>query len=60
VQINDELYSNTTYSKLDHKNITAWIEIRNNAAHAHWDAYTDKNVEKMLMRVRDFILRNPA
>lgn len=48
------------YNKGDNKSVTAWLDLRNNAAHAKYDQYSDSRVEVMLMGVRDFINRYPA
>ena len=32
-RINSELAAERTYSKLDQKNVTAWLDLRNKAAH---------------------------
>ena len=51
---------NQIYSKLDQKSVTAWLDLRNNAAHGHYDKYEAVQVELMISGVRDFIARNPA
>lgn len=58
--LNSELAKANVYSKLDQKNITAWIDIRNKAAHGHYDQYTAEQVTLFLAEVRSFIARNPA
>ena len=35
-QLNSELASASAYSKLDQKNVTAWRDLRNKAAHGHY------------------------
>jgi hypothetical protein len=46
------------YNKLDHKNVIAWLDLRNNAAHGKYNEYTQEQVELMLSSVSDFISRN--
>jgi hypothetical protein len=57
--LNSELVSKGAYNKLDQKNVTAWLDLRNKAAHGEYDEYTDEQVKLMLHSVRDFITRNP-
>lgn len=58
--INAELCAASAYTKLDHKNVTAWLDLRNKAAHGHYDQYTQQQVELLSQSVRDFLTRNPA
>jgi hypothetical protein len=58
--INSELCAAGAYTKLDQKNVTAWLDLRNNAAHGHYDQYTQQQVELFSQSVRDFLTRNPA
>ncbi len=58
--LNSELASASAYSKLDQKGVTAWLGLRNEAAHGNYDAYTKVQVESMLQSTRDFISRNPV
>lgn len=58
--LNADLKAKGVYSQLDHKSITAWMELRNNAAHGNYGEYTRSNVEIMLQGVKDFIRRTPA
>jgi len=55
--INGELYAAGAYNKLDQKNVTAWLDLRNKAAHAQYDEYTSKQVGTMLSGVREFVAR---
>lgn len=54
---NDELYKSDVYGKLDQKSITTWLDLRNNAAHGHYNEYNQQQVEMMLHYVRDFLNR---
>jgi hypothetical protein len=55
--INSELAKAGAYSKLDQKNVTAWLELRNNAAHGKYSEYTADQVQNMFSGVREFIAR---
>jgi len=59
-QMNTDLSRNSIYSKLDQKNVTAWLDLRNKAAHARYDEYTAEQVSLLVAGVRDFITRNAA
>ena len=59
-ELNAELVKQGAYSKLDQKNVTAWLGLRNDAAHGHYSAYTKDQVALLLQSVRDFITRHPA
>ncbi len=58
--INTDLANSGVYSKLDQKGVTAWLDLRNKAAHGHSDEYTSQQVELLLQSVRDFRARNPV
>jgi hypothetical protein len=58
--LNAEITKASGYSILDQKNITAWLDLRNKAAHGHFTIYTDNQVVLMISGIRDFITRNPA
>ncbi|MGA2200340.1 MAG: hypothetical protein ABSG40_00130 [Terriglobales bacterium] len=58
--LNAELAAAGIYSKLDQKSVTAWLDLRNNAAHGKYKEYTDEQVAVMLQGVRDFASRYPA
>lgn len=59
-QMNSDLAKANIYSKLDQKNVTAWLDLRNKAAHAQYTDYSKEQVSLFLSGVRDFITRNPA
>ncbi len=48
------------YEKLDQKSVTAWLDLRNKAAHAKYDEYDKAQVALMTQGVRDFLTRHPA
>jgi hypothetical protein len=58
--LNADLAGAAVYSKLDQKSITAWLDLRNKAAHGHYAEYTKDQVQLMLDGVRHFIVRHAA
>ena len=58
--LNAELVKANAYSKLDQKSVTAWLGLRNDAAHGHYDRYTHEQVGLLLEGVRNFLTRHPA
>jgi hypothetical protein len=58
--MNADLTRSSVYSKLDQKSITAWLDLRNKAAHGRYNEYSKEQVELLLQSVRDFLLRHPA
>lgn len=58
--MNDELAKAGAYDKLQQKSITAWLDLRNKAAHGEFGAYDQKQVELYMHGIRDFLMRYPA
>ena len=58
--INNELAAREVYSKLDQKNVTAWLSLRNSAAHGKYEAYNGEQVSLLISSIRNFITRLPA
>ncbi|QCW79128.1 hypothetical protein EQG64_22590 [Streptomyces sp. S6] len=58
--MNAELRKAGVYNDLQQKSVTAWLGLRNKAAHGEWDAYDDRDVRALTQGVRDFILKYPA
>jgi len=56
-RLNAELAKAEIYSKLDQKQIAAWLELRNNAAHGKYDAYNQEQVERFRLGVTEFMTR---
>ncbi len=56
-RLNSELAKNEVYSKLDQKMVTAWLDLRNKAAHGKYDEYTKDQVKNMLVAVTEFMAR---
>ena len=57
-QLNSDLATQNIYNKLDQKNVTAWLDLRNKAAHGKYDEYLQTQVELMYSGVLDFITRS--
>lgn len=58
--MNADLAKQNVYNVLDQKNTTAWLDLRNRAAHAKYGEYTLDQVQLALQGIRDFIARFPA
>ncbi len=56
--LNADLTKEGIYNMLDQKQVTAWLDLRNKAAHGKYDEYTKEQVEQMLQGVLNFISRN--
>lgn len=59
-RINADLVKATVYEKTDQKAITAWLGLRNDAAHGDYEKYEAGQVSLMIAGIRDFIRRKPA
>ena len=55
--MNNDLAAAGTYNKLDQKSVTAWLDLRNKAAHAEYGQYTSDQVAGVLSGVREFAAR---
>ncbi len=58
--LNNELASASVYNKLQQKSVTAWLDLRNKAAHGHYDEYDHAQVAALIRDVREFLIRLPA
>ena len=58
--LNSQLTKAGAYEKLDQKNVTAWLDLRNKAAHAKYEEYAKEQVALMTQGVRDLLTRHPA
>jgi hypothetical protein len=58
-QLNQDL-GKAIYSSFDQKQINAWQDLRNDAAHGNYGSYSDKQVEQFIDWLSDFIANNPA
>lgn len=59
-QMNSDLTAAGVYSKLDQKNVTAWLDLRNKAAHGQYSEYQKEQVSLLIAGIRDFMTRNTA
>ena len=59
-KMNDDLAKAQAYSQLDHKNVTAWLDLRNKAAHSKYNEYTRDQVALLISGIRDFLTRVPS
>jgi len=59
-QLNADLARANVYSVPYQKNVTAWLDLRNKAAHGKHAEYTKEQVVLMLQGVQDFAARFPA
>lgn len=55
--LNSELAKADVYSKLDQKTVTAWLDLRNKAAHGKYSEYEKGQVDLMSQSVTDFMAR---
>ena len=58
--MNAELAAANIYSKLDQKSLTAWLDLRNRAAHGKYSDYSKDQVSMMITAHREFVSRYPA
>ena len=59
-QLNVDLTKANVYNKLDEKNVTAWLDLRNKAAHGSYTEYNLDQVKLLVSSIQDFISRIPA
>jgi hypothetical protein len=52
--MNVELAKAKVYDKLVQKQVTSWADLRNKAAHGHFEEYDDEQVRMMLLFVQKF------
>lgn len=58
--VNAELKAAGVYNALEHKQVTAWLAIRNSAAHGDYGDYDDAAVKAMVEGVGGFAGKYPA
>lgn len=58
--LNADLAAVAVYSKVDQKNVTAWLGLRNDAAHGNYSGYDEARVRLFIENVRFFITKHPA
>jgi hypothetical protein len=59
-RLNADLTKATVYNALDQKSVTAWLGLRNDAAHGHYERYDEQQVRLVIEGVRNFVARHPA
>lgn len=55
--LNADLAKKKIYKQLDQKNVIAWLDLRNKAAHGKYKEYTKEQVALMLQSLSDFMVR---
>jgi hypothetical protein len=58
--LNADLVKAGAYNKLEQKNVTAWLGLRNDAAHGKYSNYDEAQVRNFVDNVRGFLVRHPA
>jgi len=58
--LNSELSRAGNYNKLVQKSVTAWLDLRNSAAHGHYGEYDNAQAAALIRDVRGFLIRHPA
>ena len=58
--MNAELAKASAYSALDQKSVTAWLDLRNKAAHGKYSLYDRNQVDLLISGVSQFLARTPA
>ena len=58
--LNSELAKTAVHSALDQKNVTAWLGLRNKAAHGEYGDYSVEQVRLLISGVLDYLIRVPA
>lgn len=58
-RINEDL-GKAAYDTNEQKQVTAWLGLRNSAAHGHYDDYEHARIALMIQGVRDFVSRHKA
>src|SRR6266498_1207110 len=58
--MNADLAKAGAYGKLEQKQITAWLGLRNSAAHGEYDKYDPNAVDHLIRGIRDFMVKYAA
>jgi hypothetical protein len=58
--MNADLKKDGAYGALEQKQVTAWLDLRNSAAHGDYAKYDAKDVGYLIRGVRDFMIKYPA
>jgi len=59
-RLNADLASASAYGVLDQKMVTAFLDLRNKAAHGKYSEYTGEQVQNMISGITEFLARVPA
>jgi hypothetical protein len=59
-RLNADLGASDVYSKLEQKSITAWLDLRNKAAHGKYGEYDEGQVRLTVEGIRQFMTRVPV
>lgn len=61
-ELNDDLYKAKAYSQPEWRQLQAWLDLRNEAAHGkpEFAGRTDGDVRPMVQGIRDFLIKYPA
>ncbi|PKL86207.1 MAG: hypothetical protein CVV22_03345 [Ignavibacteriae bacterium HGW-Ignavibacteriae-1] len=59
-KLNADLAKLNVYTVLDQKNVTAWLDLRNKAAHGNYNDYNNDQVKLLIAGIHQFIVRIPA
>jgi hypothetical protein len=58
--MNEDLRRESIYSQPQWRFVQAWLDIRNDAAHGHYDNYEPEQVVQMIEGIRGFVVHYPA
>ena len=58
--LNADLKKAGVYNALNEKNVIAWLDLRNKAAHGHYTEYTAGNVDLMIQGILQFMASFPV
>lgn len=59
-RINSDLVKANAYNKIEQAQVTAWLAVRNRAAHGKYAEYDAGQVASLIRDVRGFVIRHPA
>lgn len=59
-KLNADIVKSGVYNVLDQKNVVAWLDLRNKAAHGNYSEYNSDQVKLLITGIRDFITRHQA
>jgi hypothetical protein len=58
--LNDALSKQGVYNRIEWRTVQGWLDLRNDAAHGHYDNYALEQVRQMIEGIRGFMVRHPA